>query len=146
MERKTRFELATFTLARWRSTTEPLPHITSALRQILSGASGWNRTADTGIFSPMLYRLSYRSIMATRMRLELTTSSVTGWRSNQLNYRAKIWYEQRPTLWASVCDIYICFANMIPSWLTCCSFVYFLLRRKINMVGVTGLEPVTSCL
>ena len=26
MERKTRFELATFTLARWRSTTEPLPH------------------------------------------------------------------------------------------------------------------------
>ena len=25
MERKTRFELATFTLARWRSTTEPLP-------------------------------------------------------------------------------------------------------------------------
>ena len=27
MERKTRFELATFTLARWRSTTEPLPHM-----------------------------------------------------------------------------------------------------------------------
>ena len=26
--------------------------------------------------------------MATRMRLELTTSSVTGERSNQLNYRA----------------------------------------------------------
>ncbi len=26
--------------------------------------------------------------MATRNRLELSTSSVTGWRSNQLNYRA----------------------------------------------------------
>ena len=26
--------------------------------------------------------------VATRIRLELTTSSVTGWRSNQLNYRA----------------------------------------------------------
>ena len=28
--------------------------------------------------------------MATRMRLELTTSAVTGRRSNQLNYRAKV--------------------------------------------------------
>ena len=27
--------------------------------------------------------------MATRNRLELSTSSVTGWRSNQLNYRAR---------------------------------------------------------
>ena len=27
LERKTRFELATFALARQRSTTEPLPHI-----------------------------------------------------------------------------------------------------------------------
>ena len=40
---------------------------------------------------------------ATRMRLELTTSAVTGRRSNQLNYRA-------------------------------------------NVVGTTGLEPVTLCL
>lgn len=26
------------------------------------GASKWNRTTDTGIFSPLLYQLSYRSI------------------------------------------------------------------------------------
>ena len=31
MERKTRFELATFSLARKRSTTEPLPHIKKLL-------------------------------------------------------------------------------------------------------------------
>ena len=43
------------------------------------GASGRNRTTDTGIFSPLLYRLSYRGkLMATRIGIEPTTSSVTG--------------------------------------------------------------------
>ena len=53
LERITRLELATSTLARWRSTR-------------------WAKSA-----------------MATWMRLELTTSAVTGRRSNQLNYQAK---------------------------------------------------------
>ena len=43
------------------------------------GASGRNRTIDTGIFSPLLYRLSYRGKkMATRNGFEPSTSSVTG--------------------------------------------------------------------
>ena len=53
-----------------------------------AGASEWSRTTDTGIFSPLLYQLSYRGKMATRRGLEPLTSSVTGWHSNQLNYRA----------------------------------------------------------
>ena len=56
LERITRLELATSTLARWRSTR----WAKSAYSFRLFGASGRNRTNDTGIFSPLLYRLSYR--------------------------------------------------------------------------------------
>ena len=91
VERKTRFELATFTLARWHSTTESLPHI------------------GTGIFVPMPWCLRLESNqwhkdfqsfalptelqrqMATRKGFEPSTSSVTGWRTNQLYYRATWW-------------------------------------------------------
>ena len=50
LERKTRFELATLSLARRCSTAELLPQY---------GAEDQSRTDDTRIFSPLLYRLSY---------------------------------------------------------------------------------------
>ena len=67
-----------------------------------SGAVGQIRTADLFLTKEVLCLLSYNSKwqrrlalpVATRMRLELTTSSVTGWRSNQLNYRAAYSYQQ----------------------------------------------------
>ena len=44
-----------------------------------NGASEWSRTTDTGIFSPLLYQLSYRGKnLATRRGLEPLTFSVTG--------------------------------------------------------------------
>src|SRR5579864_2506772 len=49
LERKTGFEPATLSLARRCSTTEPLP----------PGAERQDRTADTAIFSRVLYQLSY---------------------------------------------------------------------------------------
>ena len=38
--------------------------ILETLLGLLTGASDRNRTNDTGIFSPLLYRLSYRGITA----------------------------------------------------------------------------------
>ena len=51
----------------------------------LNGGSEWNRTIDTGIFSPLLYRLSYRAkkIMAVPTRIELAIFCVTGRRDNR---------------------------------------------------------------
>ena len=59
----------------------------SKIEKLFGGATR-NRTGDTRIFSPLLYQLSYRGKMATRMGLEPTTSAVTGRHSNQLNHRA----------------------------------------------------------
>ena len=44
------------------------------------GASGRNRTTDTGIFSPLLYRLSYRGIPLRSLR------------KNRPNLSAEIYY------------------------------------------------------
>ncbi len=118
MERKTRFELATLALARRCSTPEPLPHNLGRgrwIRTIECSANGftvrplwplgnpskswsWWRESNP---QPADYKsaalpLSHTSKcyilickkLATENGLEPSTSSVTGWHSNQLNYSA----------------------------------------------------------
>ena len=78
-----------FFWSRWsESNQQPSDYKSDALplsHTGILGAAGRNRTTDTGIFSPLLYRLSYRGKLATRSGLEPLTSRVTGGRSNQLN-------------------------------------------------------------
>ncbi len=50
---------------------------------MLFDGSGRNRTADTRIFSPLLYQLSYRAKMAVPTGIEPAISCVTGRRVNR---------------------------------------------------------------
>ena len=84
MEATTRFELVMEIL---QTSALPLGDVAIYLK---NGAQRRNRTTDTGLFSPLLYRLSYLGFLYKEVagvtRLELATSCVTGRRSNQLSY------------------------------------------------------------
>ena len=64
----------------------------------LYGAGNRTRTYNLLITSQLLYQLSHTSILilklvATWKGLEPSTSSVTGWHSNQLNYSAIVGFQ-----------------------------------------------------
>ena len=132
-ERMTGLEPATSTLARWRSTR----WATSAFLYFLllfyakgfnsvtlsnpfASASGRNRTTDTGIFSPLLYQLSYRGNFwrpetgSNRRPLAWQASVLTNWTTGPF------WWEQQGSnLWPSACK-----ADALPAEL--CSHVLWL--------------------
>ncbi len=67
-------------------------HIMLSTYRFVIGAQRRNRTTDTGIFSPLLYRLSYLGflIVVGISGLEPPTSRLSGVRSNQLSYTPTI--------------------------------------------------------
>ncbi len=62
MERETRFELATFALARQRSTTEPFPHRILVQRRDMFGGNNRARTYDPLLVRQVLSQLSYAPV------------------------------------------------------------------------------------
>ena len=58
------------------------------------GAESRNRTSDTGIFSPLLYRLSYLGKVAEPTGLEPAISGLTGRCVNQLHHGSTWWAKQ----------------------------------------------------
>ena len=104
LERKTRFELATFTLARWRSTTEPLPH--------------HNRTENWCL-----------RVESNRRHKDFQSFALPTELQRQI-WRPEGGSNPRPPAWQ---------AGILTNW-TIGPF------SRDEMVGATGLEPVTLCL
>ena len=85
------------------SNPQPADYKSAALpvelhQQSKLGASGRNRTTDTGIFSPLLYRLSYRGIKS----LFFMVNKQTIWRPETgSNRRPPAWQAGALTNWAT---------------------------------------------
>ena len=132
MERKTRFELATFTLARWRSTTEPLPHMPlhSLKRWCLRVESNhWHRDFQSLALPTELQRqeiVIWRPGWGSNPRpLAWQASVLTSWTTGPY------WWElQGSNLWHPACK-----ADALPAELNSRLFHIVNLYRVNNIIN-----------
>ena len=118
-----------------------------------SGGSGQNWTGDTWIFSPLLYQLSYRTIlMAVRTGFEPAISCVTGRHvdpyttgPNRIGCGGRIWTSD---LWVMSPTSY---QTAPPRDIILCYYMISNTNKFVNvnilkLVEYSGIEPLTSCL
>ena len=125
--------LFAFRLVPHRLSNSALQEICSCGRSLClsAGASRRNRTTDTRIFSPLLYRLSYRG----KIKVCFKQTWRFGWGSNP---RPLAWQASVLTNWTTEpCEITKAFPFLITE--KC-----LLLQISLKMVDLLGLEPRTD--
>ena len=144
LERVTRLELATSTLARWRSTGWATPASLVPPVGIEPTTRGFSVRWSTywateACWADLTLLKTRRCVfnLATSNGLEPSTSSVTGWRANRLHHEAMWWWEQQGSnLWPPACK-----ADALPAELCSrlvtevfSSATWFIIHRRCRFV------------
>ena len=119
----------------------PYRRFSGSLSFPLLGAAGRNRTTDTGIFSPLLYRLSYRP-WCLRMESNHLSPKAAELQSAQLphtDYTGKYWKMSNNLTYLSLFD-FIVFRQLRLF------YIFIIQFFSVQMVGVNWFEQLISSL
>ena len=115
---------------------------------ILFGWGGWDRTADTRIFSPLLYRLSYRAILVGDLSIELSQPNGDGFTDRPVSlteYSPEFIFLLDMLIRRSAAELHPDWSGWLElhQWPTApkAFFIKLLFMSKIWMEWETGIEP-----